>query len=405
MQARYMVVVSIALVLMTGGTARAHGVRGDLNCDGSLDNFDIDAFVLVLTGTPPDYTEYYAQYPTCSHMLADADCDGQVTNFDIDAFVQCITGGCTACLSADMVVVFTGEFEMGDPLIEGDADELPVHDVNIDSFYMEAYETTNAQYCLYLNSAHALGLVHVDDDVVYQAGGTTYPYCETYASTSFSGIDWDGGVFTPVADREDYPAVVVTWYGAVAYCNWRSSLHGRTPAYDLGTWECNFSANGYRLPTEAEWEKAAGWDPALEYHYRFGENTDGCGLDCLDGQRANYWDSGDPFEGVMYPETSPVGYYDGTNHDGYQTADAPSHYGCYDMSGNVWEWCNDWYSPTYYGSSPYDNPTGPATGTYRVLRGGDANSYVDDCRSANRDYCRPGNHYYIFGFRCAAGTP
>ena len=172
----------------------------------------------------------------------------------------------------------------------------------------------------------------------------------------------------------------MTWYGSVAYCNWRSAMEGKPLCYDLSTWTCNFAVAGYRLPTEAEWEKAAGWDPVQERHFRFGEHTDGCGYNCLDGNRANYLPSGDPFECGDYPFTTPVGFYNGDLHDeadfgwpcgatSYQTQNAKSYYGCYDMSGNVWEWCHDWYLDTYYSSSPGSNPTGPASGTLRVLRG------------------------------------
>lgn len=200
--------------------------------------------------------------------------------------------------------------------------------------------------------------------------------------------------------------VKVSWYGSVAYCNWRSSQHGRTPCFDLRTWTCNFGVNGYRLPTEAEWEKAAGWDPAQQRHFRFGEHTDGCGANCLDGQRANYLGSGDPYESGDYPRTTAVGYYDGSNHGGtYQTQDAQSYYGCYDMSGNVHEWCHDWYSYSYYSSSPGSNPTGPASGMWRVIRGGTWDHTSLYCRSAKRYLNTPSVCSDSVGFRCASGTP
>ena len=140
--------------------------------------FDIEPFVLVLTGTPPDYPEYYAQYPMCDHLLADTACDGAVSNSDIDSFVECLTGGCAPC-AGDMVLILAGEFEMGDSFGEGYSDELPVHAIYISSYYMDVYEVTNAQYCAYLNSAYGQGLIHVSGGVVYKAGGTSYAYCDT----------------------------------------------------------------------------------------------------------------------------------------------------------------------------------------------------------------------------------
>ena len=139
--------------------------------------------------------------------------------------------------------------------------------------------------------------------------------------------------------------VEVSWYGSAAYGNWRSTQDGRDPSYNLSTWECNFDANGYRLPTEAEWEYAArGGEHDPYYRYPWG--------DTIDGSMANYRESGDPYETGPYPWTTPVGHYDGN-----QTppgVDMGNGYGLYDVAGNVYERCNDWYSSTYYGSSPYE---------------------------------------------------
>ena len=407
MPARCMI-MGLAFSVATGGMAHAQGMRGDLNCDGTVNLFDIDPFVLVLTGAPPNYPEYYAQYPACDHLLADTDCDDTANTFDIDSFVECLAVGCPPCPGV-MVLVPAGEFEMGDPWSEGESRERPVHSVYVSSFYMDVYEVTSSRYCAYLNSTNGQGLIHVSSDIVYKVGGTRYPYCDTYSADPDSRIHWDGNVFTVTAGKEDHPMLEVSWYGAVAYSNWRSDQDSREPCYDLGTWQCDFSANGYRLPTEAEWEKAAGWDPAQERHFRFGEHTDGCGYNCLGGHRANYWDSGDPYEGGGYPETTPVGYYDGSDHGGYQTEDAQSYYGCYDMSGNVWEWCHDWYDSGYYDTYPPDgwpsDPTGPASGTHCVLRGGNLDGIPHYCRSAPRYGYTPGFRYDDGGFRCAAGTP
>ena len=312
---------------------------------------------------------------------------------------------CVWAQSAEMAFVPAGEFEMGDSFDEGGSNELPVHTVYLSPYYVDKYEVTNQQYADGLNWAWAQGgLIHVSGGVVYKYGGTSYGYCDTTTSSSYSRITWNGSAFGVVAGKEDHPMVKVSWYGSVAYCNWRSAMEGKPLCYDLSTWTCNFGS-GYRLPTEAEWEKAAGWDPAQQRHFRFGEHTDGCGYNCLEGQRANYWNSGDPFETGVYPWTTPVGYYDGSDHGGtYQTQDAQSYYGCRDMSGNVWEWCHDWYSNSYYASSPGSNPTGPASGTYRVLRGGGWLYYPGNCRVAYRGCYSPGIRNYILGFRCAVGT-
>jgi formylglycine-generating enzyme required for sulfatase activity len=158
-----------------------------------------------------------------------------------------------------------------------------------------------------------------------------------------------------------HPMLLVSWYGAVGYANWRSAQHGRTPCYDLSTWECDFDANGYRLPTEAEWEYAARGGNHNPYRrYPWG--------DAIDGSMANYLGSGDPYEPAPHhPDTTPVGYYDGNQVPA--GVDMVNGYGLYDVAGNVWEWCNDWYNSTYYSSSPYDNPTGPGSGMYCVTRG------------------------------------
>ena len=388
--------VAIGLVLCaTAAPAWATG-NGDYNGDGTIDLLD------------------YAEFPACmagpggglGTGCAVFDFDGDV---DVDAFdfaeFQKVFG--TTVAPPDMVLVAAGEFEMGDSFYEGAPNELPVHDVYLDAYYIDTYEVTNQQYADALNWAKAQGgLIHVSGGVVYKYGGTSYAYCDTRTISSYSRITWNGSTFGITSGKEDHPMVQVSWYGAVAYCNWRSAMEGRTPCYTLADpWPCDFDADGFRLPTEAEWEKAAGWDPDLAYHFRFGEHTDGCGYNCLDGQRANYYGSGDPFETGPFPWTTPAGYYDGSNHGGYQTQDAQSYYGCRDMSGNVHEWCHDWYDSGYYSSSPYDNPTGPGSGTDRVLRGGSCSTVALGCRVAFRYSYSPGLRYPYYGFRCAVGTP
>ena len=292
-----------------------------------------------------------------------------------------------------MVLIPGGEFEMGRHVGSGDSDELPLHDVYVDSFYMDIYEVTNSAYCTYLNSANSQGLIEVrDGGVVYPMGGSD-PYCDTHEyGDHHSRIHWDGDTFTITADKEDHPMLQVSWYGAAAYANWRSAQDGRDLCYNLSTWECDFDANGYRLPTEAEWEYACrGGEHEPYYRYPWGDD--------LDGSMANYWMSGDPYETGDQPWTTPVGYYDGG-----QTppgSDMANGYGLYDVVGNVWEWCNDWYGETYYDSSPYDNPQGPASGTDRVVRGNCWGAGPSQARCADRGAAPPNTRYFNDGFRLA----
>ncbi len=317
--------------------------------------------------------------------------------------LDCEHSGCGTPMG--MVFVPRGAFEMGDPWNEGLSRERPVHTVYTGPFFIDRYEVTNAQYVAALNWARTQGgLIGVTGTVVYRAGGSSHPYCGTTAGLPGSRITWNGSTFGVVAGKEDHPVVGVSWYGAAAFCNWRSAMEGRTPCFDTSTWACNFAADGFRLPTEAEWEKAAAWDPVQQRHYRFGTGSDGGGVSTLEGLRANYWPSGDPFEVGAFPWTTPVGYYNGTTHGSYETLDAKSYYGCYDMSGNVWEWCSDWYLNGYYSGSPAINPRGPDSGTHRVFRGGGWEATPTNVRAANRGFNLPASFYDDVGFRCAAGS-
>jgi len=324
----------------------------------------------------------------------DVDGDGDTDTIDLLALLA----AWGPCSPAGMVLIPGGEFAMGDHWGGGYDNERPVHDVYVDSFYMAVYETTNEEYCAYLNSAWEQGLIEVNDGVVYKAGGSE-PYCDTHSADDESRIHWDGSTFTVTSGKEDHPMVEVSWYGAVAHANWRSAQEGLQPSYDLETWECDWDATGYRLPTEAEWEYAArGGEHDPYYKYPWGND--------IVGSMANYWASGDPYEEGPYPWTTPVGYYDGNQTPPGE--DMANGYGLYDVTGNVWERCHDWYDADYYDSSPYDNPRGPSSGTFRVLRGGSwRNGLLPPIllRCAFRKYYYPDARDYYYGFRLARTSP
>ena len=158
------------------------------------------------------------------------------------------------------------------------------------------------------------------------------------------------------------------------FCNKKSLSEGLTPCYTINGTNvtCNFNSNGYRLPTEAEWEYAAkGGQNSRGYKYSGGNNI---------GEVAWYISNSGG-------KTHPVGQKN------------PNELGLYDMSGNVWEWCNDLYGSVYYKNSPSNNPKGPSSGRGRVLRGGSWYSNPDGARTANRGNYSPGGSGSNYGFR------
>ncbi len=276
-----------------------------------------------------------------------------------------------------MIRVPGGSFEMGDHFGTWDADERPVHVVEISPLLVGATEVTNRQYGEYLNNALQAGRVAVQERIVCGAGRGE-PYCNIREFDSWTQISFARNQFTVQPGKENHPMLEVSWYGAAAYCNWLSERQGLRPCYNLSNWDCDFAADGYRLPTEAEWEYAA--RGGLERSkYPWGNEED--------PTKTNWWGSGDPFEKDPYPRTTPVGFY------------PPNGFGLYDMAGNVWEWCNDWYGLSYYDFKIKDNPRGPASGSARVTRGGSWILNPDRSRCSNRNFNYPHYRGLGLGFR------
>jgi len=242
-----------------------------------------------------------------------------------------------------MAAVPAGSFEMGSA--DQDQPDQKPHKVHVSAFFIDKYPVTQEVYEKLMGKNPSL---------------------------------WQG---------PRTPVDAIRWPDAAAFCNARSRAEGLQPAYDTNTWACGFDADGYRLPTEAEYEYAlrAGSTGA---GYWFGDSPQEL--------KRHAWFTGNSPRG-----THPVG------------EKPPNNWGLCDMVGNVWEWCNDWYQEDYYQHSPERDPRGPATGQNRVVRGGCWNSKPDYCRSAYRYYEMPAYTDTCFakdlhgqiGFRCVKKQP
>jgi formylglycine-generating enzyme required for sulfatase activity len=236
----------------------------------------------------------------------------------------------------EMALIPGGPFQMGS--MEGEPDERPAHEVHVDTFYIDRYLVTNADYARFLNIFG--NRVEAGKKWLDNFGPLSSFLCK---------IQKKGDRFIPKPGYENHPVIKVSWYGARAYARWL----------------------GKRLPTEAEWEKAAR-GALKDKKYVYG-NT-------VSASQANI--SG--FDGI-----TPVGSY------------APNGFGLYDMVANVWQWCKDWYDPGYYALSPSWNPKGPESGSLKVLRGGSwfhKGSWRVGTRLADDPLSR--NFCFVTGFRC-----
>ncbi|MFC1606527.1 formylglycine-generating enzyme family protein [Candidatus Latescibacterota bacterium] len=244
-----------------------------------------------------------------------------------------------------------GTFQMGDEVGNLWDGCLPIHTVTVSGFEMSIYEVSNNQYAMYLNSALASGDIEVIDGDVYGktgewAGEQYLNIGYVYDSLNECWIHFSNGKFTVTAGKEYWPVVAVSWYGAKSFALYY----------------------GCDLPTEAEWEYAA--RGGKQYKYGTDDGT-------INSGNVNYDSNVEhPTAGGVYP---------------------PNPFGLYDMSGNVWEWCNDWYGS--YPSDNVTNPQGAQTGTVRIIRQGAWDNSDWKCRVAYRGRFEPGNGDYGLGIR------
>ncbi len=314
-------------------------------------------------GDVADCDKYLGKYPDGRHA---GDAERRKKLLAPASETPTSTAPNTEKIPDNMVRVRGGTFTMGDMFAEGGSDELPTHSVTVDEFLMGKTEVTFDEF-----------------DAFCTATGREKP----------SDAGWGRGT---------RPVINVDWYDAVEYCNWLSQRQGLNVAYTIdksredpnnsGTYDSkkwtvstNWNANGYRLPTEAEWEYAA---REAGKKIRFGN-----GKDIADPAQINFDGSASNYSvvGEFRGETVPVG----------EIAGAANNLGLRHMSGNVWEWCNDWYDG--YNSSPSKDPKGADSGGVRVLRGGSWYYYPGYVRCAVRVRSDPGGRGAFVGFRVARG--
>lgn len=276
---------------------------------------------------------------------------------------------------------------MGSPATEpGRTDIETQHPVTISrSFWMQTSEVTNSQFRALAQWAVENGLADISLEsvpVLRDHGGNRdflYAFGDEqeigYDAAADSLVLQDGGHGL----NPDNPVIGLPWWGAAAYCDWLSLRVGLAPAYDHDTWTVDLAtAEGFRLPTEAEWEYAA----------RGGRQT------AFSGSRIQ-----DAFCG---PDSLRFqGWYCANARDWTRPVRQllPNAYGLYDMHGNVWEFCNDWFDPDYYLISPQVDPPGPEAGDFRLGRGGAWGVSAGLCRSAKRGVNFPGMVSTREGFR------
>lgn len=219
--------------------------------------------------------------------------------------------------------------------------EGPVHDVTLGPFDISIYATTNAQFAEFVAATGYRTTAEDFGDSFVFAGLLPHDFPPTRAVAAapwwrqVEGADWQHpeGPQSTLEGRGDHPVIHVSWNDAVAYCKWR----------------------GTRLPTEAEWERAARGG-GTSHHFPWGDELEPDGVHRMNVFQGTFPGTNTADDGFVGP--APVDSFE------------PNGFGVFNMTGNVWEWCSDWFDPAYYGNSPSETPQGPATGTAKVTRGG-----------------------------------
>lgn len=281
-----------------------------------------------------------------------------------------------------MVLIPAGTFRMGDGSAHCGVDQFDV--TLTEDFYLDQHEVTNQEYIDAVQWAYDNGYVTVDEGANYVSDnldGSTQVLADL--NDDYLEIDFVDSVFILLdPSRGDHPMLLVTWYGAARYCDWLSMQAGWARAYadSSGDWLCNggdpYRAQGFRLPTDAEWEYAAQYDD--ERTYPWGEATP-------DSSLANF--------GYWYGDTTPVGY----------CSAGASSLGVFDMAGNVYEWCDDGFYcdlGTVY-TGPVTDPSYPYSSQYRVIRGGSWKMTDPTLCCAHREGQYPHTEDEDTGFRTA----
>lgn len=266
-------------------------------------------------------------------------------------------------------------------VFEGFANEKPAHKVRIDTFFMGKYEVTVGEFTSFVSDSRYVTTAEIKGYSYIQ------PRPETILAKS-NNVNWHFDLRGKPLDSTAtmYPIVHVSFVDIVHYCNWLSEKHGLHPVYIIEgeLIRADWQANGFRLPTEAEWEFAAREGGKIR---RYGN-----GKNIADPNEINF--DGDvryPLQnakaGIRRNKTLAVGSL------------PPNSLGLYDMSGNVEEWCWDWFSEDYYAQSPYENPKGPAIGDKKCVRGGHSECPANGVRCSDRGAYPPFESYGTLGFR------